>query len=86
MILNPDEFDAAQTYKLLISTIVPRAIGWISTLSTRGIANLARFSFFTVVGRKPPVLSISIQHRSDGVTLKDTYVNMREPENSSQIW
>ena len=34
MILNPDEFDAAQTYKLLISTIVPRAIGWISTLST----------------------------------------------------
>jgi flavin reductase (DIM6/NTAB) family NADH-FMN oxidoreductase RutF len=78
MILNPDEFDAAQTYKLLISTIVPRAIGWISTLSTGGIANLAPFSFFTAVGRKPPVLSISIQHRSDGVTLKDTYVNMRD--------
>ena len=78
MILNPDEFDAAQTYKLLISTIVPRAIGWISTLSTGGIANLAPSSFFTVVGRKPPVLSISIQHRSDGVTLKDTYVNMRD--------
>ena len=78
MILNPDEFDAAQTYKLLISTIVPRAIGWISTLSTGGIANLAPFSFFTAVGRKPPILSISIQHRSDGVTLKDTYVNMRD--------
>jgi flavin reductase (DIM6/NTAB) family NADH-FMN oxidoreductase RutF len=78
MILDADELDAAQTYKLLIATIVPRAIGWISTVSTDGVANLAPFSFFTVVGRKPPVLSITIQHRSDGVTLKDTYVNIRD--------
>jgi len=77
MILDADDLDAAQTYKLLIATVVPRAIGWISTLSTDGVANLAPFSFFTVVGRKPPMLSISIQHRSDGV-LKDTYVNIRD--------
>jgi flavin reductase (DIM6/NTAB) family NADH-FMN oxidoreductase RutF len=78
MILDPDALDAAQTYKILIGAVVPRPIGWISTLSKEGIANLAPFSFFTVACRKPPVLSISIQHKSDGFTLKDTYVNIRD--------
>lgn len=78
MILDADTLDAARTYKILISTIVPRPIGWIGTLSREGIANLAPFSFFTVACRKPPILSISIQHRSDGLTLKDTYVNIRD--------
>ncbi|MBB4640187.1 flavin reductase family protein [Rhizorhapis suberifaciens] len=76
MIINADDLDATQTYKLLIGTIVPRPIGWISTVTKEGVANLAPFSFFTVVGRKPPVLSISIQRKSDGVTDKDTYVNI----------
>jgi flavin reductase (DIM6/NTAB) family NADH-FMN oxidoreductase RutF len=78
MILDPDDLNAARTYKLLIATGVPRPIGWISTLSTDNVANLAPFSFFTVACRKPPILSISIQHRSDGVTLKDTFVNIRD--------
>src|SRR5260221_9087486 len=58
MILDADELDAAQTYKLLIATIVPRAIGWASTLSADGVPNLAPFSFFTVVSRKPRVLGV----------------------------
>jgi flavin reductase (DIM6/NTAB) family NADH-FMN oxidoreductase RutF len=57
---------------------VPRAIGWISTLSKNGVPNLAPFSFFTVVGRKPPMVSLSIQHRADNVTWKDTYVNIHD--------
>jgi flavin reductase (DIM6/NTAB) family NADH-FMN oxidoreductase RutF len=78
MILDVDALDAAQTYKILIATVVPRPIGRISTLSKQGVANLAPFSFFTVACRKPPILSISIQHRSDGFTLKDTCVNIRD--------
>jgi flavin reductase (DIM6/NTAB) family NADH-FMN oxidoreductase RutF len=78
MILDADALDAAQTYKILIATVVPRPIGWISTLSKDGIANLAPFSFFTVACRKPPILSISIQHKSDGFSLKDTYVNVHD--------
>jgi flavin reductase (DIM6/NTAB) family NADH-FMN oxidoreductase RutF len=78
MIIDADELDVEHIYKLLIATIVPRAIGWVSTLSADGVANLAPFSFFTVVGRKPPVVSLSMQHRSDGVTLKDTFVNIRD--------
>jgi len=78
MIIDPDELDVEHIYKLLIGTIVPRAIGWVSTLSLDGVANLAPFSFFTVVGRKPPVLSLTMQHRSDGVSLKDSFVNIRD--------
>ncbi len=78
MILDADDLDVNQIYKLLIATVVPRPIGWVSTMSTDGIANLAPFSFYTVVGRKPPVLSITMQHRSDNVTLKDSFVNIRD--------
>lgn len=78
MILDTEGLDVAQIYKILIATVVPRPIAWVSTLSKDGVANLAPFSFFTVVGRKPPMVSITIQHRSDGVTLKDTYVNIRD--------
>ena len=78
MIIDTDELDVEHIYKLLIATIVPRAIGWVSSLSPTGVANLAPFSFFTVVGRKPPVLSLTMQHRSDGASLKDSFVNIRD--------
>lgn len=77
MIIDTSDLDAEAGYKLLIGTIVPRAIGWVSTQSTAGVANLAPISFFTAVGRKPPMVSLSMQPRSDG-SLKDTLVNMRE--------
>ncbi|MEM5314638.1 flavin reductase family protein [Paraburkholderia sp. JHI869] len=78
MIIDPSTQDAAANYKLLIGSILPRAIAWVSTISTDGVANLAPISFFTAVGRKPPMISISMQPRSDGVTLKDTFVNIRD--------
>ncbi|NTE84561.1 flavin reductase family protein [Agrobacterium tumefaciens] len=78
MYVDPEELDAVSCYKILIGTIVPRAIGWVSTVSTDGVANLAPFSFFTVVSRKPPMVSLTIQPKSDRVTLKDTLVNIRE--------
>jgi hypothetical protein len=33
MIIDVDELDVEHVYKLLIATIVPRAIGWVSSLS-----------------------------------------------------
>jgi flavin reductase (DIM6/NTAB) family NADH-FMN oxidoreductase RutF len=78
MIVDPSTQDATANYKLLIGSILPRAIAWVSTLSKDGVANLAPISFFTAVGRKPPMVSISMQPRSDGITLKDTFVNIRD--------
>jgi flavin reductase (DIM6/NTAB) family NADH-FMN oxidoreductase RutF len=70
--------DAKAAYKLLIGSIIPRPIAWISTVSTEGVGNLAPVSFFTCVGRKPPRISLSVQPKSDGVTLKDSFVNIRD--------
>lgn len=80
MIINPDDLNAKDTYKLLIGAVVPRPIAWVSTISSKGELNLAPFSFFTVASRKPPILAISI---GPGVgeregTVKDTLTNIRE--------
>ncbi len=77
MIFDPETMDVTACYKLLIGSVVPRAIGWASTLSADGVPNLAPFSFFTVVSRKPPMVSLTIQPRSDRRQLKDTLVNIQ---------
>src|SRR5690349_11983364 len=76
--IDPEDLNPTSSYKLLIGSVLPRAIAWVSTQSTTGVGNIAPVSFFTVVGRLPPVLSITLQPRSDGVTLKDTFVNIRD--------
>ena len=78
MIIDSSTLNQTTAYKLLIGSILPRAIGWVSTQSRDGVANLAPISFFTAVGRMPPIISLSLQPRSDGVTLKDTFVNIRD--------
>lgn len=77
MIIDGEDLDPTEAYKLLIGSIVPRAIGWISTLSPAGVANLAPISFFTAAARKPPIVVLSMQPRSTG-ELKDTFINIRE--------
>lgn len=77
MHINPDDLDAKSNYKMLIASIVPRPVAWVSTVSTKGVRNLAPISMFTSVGRKPPRVSLSFQVRSDGA-LKDTFVNIRD--------
>ena len=78
MIIDPSLLDQKAAYKLLIGSVIPRPIAWVSTLSKTGVANLAPISFFTVVSRKPPRVSLTMQPRSDGVTLKDSFVNIRD--------
>ncbi|MFE1195530.1 flavin reductase family protein [Streptomyces olivaceoviridis] len=78
MDIDSRTLDAKSAYKLLIGSIIPRPIAWISTLSADGVGNLAPVSFFTCVGRKPPKVSLSLQAKSDGVTLKDSFRNIRD--------
>jgi flavin reductase (DIM6/NTAB) family NADH-FMN oxidoreductase RutF len=76
--IDSADLDEKSAYKLLIGSIIPRPIAWVSTLSVDGLRNIAPISFFTCVGRKPPRISLSIQPRSDRKTLKDTFVNIRD--------
>ena len=79
------ELSQREAYSLLVDSIVPRPIAWVSTASAAGVPNLAPFSFFTGVSARPPTLALSIASRvvraADGsrqVRSKDTLTNLRE--------
>lgn len=50
------------------SLVVPRPIGWISTISEDGVVNLAPYSFFNAVSADPPFVMFSSAGRKDTIT------------------
>ncbi|GJP41018.1 hypothetical protein CLOM_g665 [Closterium sp. NIES-68] len=52
------ECSSSVLYPLVISTVVPRPIAFISTLSKTGIGNLSPYSYFNAVAHNPPLLAI----------------------------
>lgn len=48
--------------------VVPRPIGWISTISADGIANLAPYSFFNAVSDRPHYIVFGSSGAKDTVT------------------
>lgn len=50
-------------YRTLSSLVVPRPIGWISTVGADGVDNLAPFSYFNAVCNRPPVVLFSAGSR-----------------------
>ena len=65
-------------YKIMIGTILPRPIGWISSVDAQGKFNLAPFSFFNAICANPPHLLFSPTIRSTDKKEKDTLRNVRE--------
>lgn len=74
MEFNPDELDQKAIYKLITGAIIPRPIGWISSISEQGVPNLAPFSFFNVIGDDPPHVMFSTAHANQHK--KDTLNNV----------
>jgi flavin reductase (DIM6/NTAB) family NADH-FMN oxidoreductase RutF len=64
-----------RVYQTLVGLVTPRPIAWVTTISPRGIVNLAPFSFYNVFGANPPVAVISPTLTRDG-RKKDTLVNV----------
>jgi flavin reductase (DIM6/NTAB) family NADH-FMN oxidoreductase RutF len=59
------------------SCTVPRPIGWISTISTAGIANLAPFSQWQNLTFDPPMVMFASNQSPDGKR-KDTVTNAEQ--------
>jgi flavin reductase (DIM6/NTAB) family NADH-FMN oxidoreductase RutF len=74
MQFDPNELDYSAVYKLLTGAIIPRPIGWISSISEDGINNLAPFSYFNAVGDDPPHVMFSVG-RGNNIN-KDTLNNV----------
>ena len=76
MYLDTREMSQRDAYRLLIGSVVPRPIGWVSTVSADDVGNLAPFSFFMAATGSPPTVVLSTSFR-DGEP-KDTLRNVKE--------
>ncbi|MEK8180805.1 flavin reductase family protein [Flavobacterium buctense] len=74
MLFDPNELEYSAVYKLLTGAIIPRPIGWISSISEEGINNLAPFSYFNAVGEDPPHVMFATGRGNN--TNKDTLNNV----------
>jgi flavin reductase (DIM6/NTAB) family NADH-FMN oxidoreductase RutF len=76
LIVDPASTDYPSVYKLLIGSVVPRPIAFVSTISPEGAFNVAPFSFFTVASANPPVLVFNVGQRANPDPRKDTLRNI----------
>ena len=58
------------------SLVFPRPIGWISSISKTGIANLAPYSYFNAVADEPPQVMFCSNGSSTHGKYKDTLSNI----------
>ncbi|MDQ0429494.1 flavin reductase (DIM6/NTAB) family NADH-FMN oxidoreductase RutF [Planomicrobium stackebrandtii] len=72
--INPEQNKERDNYKLLVGSIIPRPIAFVTTQSESGVVNGAPFSYFNIVSSNPPMVSLSIQRPA--AELKDTARNI----------
>jgi flavin reductase (DIM6/NTAB) family NADH-FMN oxidoreductase RutF len=75
MDIDPEKLGVRDRYALLIGSILPRPIAWVSTVSPAGAANLAPFSFFTGIAAEPMSVCFCPVNNRDGMK-KDTLINV----------
>jgi flavin reductase (DIM6/NTAB) family NADH-FMN oxidoreductase RutF len=77
--LTGDEAPDYRTiYKLLTGSVVPRPIGWVSTVNAEGRPNLAPYSFFNATNSKPPHVLFCPGTRATDYAQKDSLNNVRQ--------
>ncbi len=88
MNVSPSEIPHSELYGILLNSVAPRPIAWVSTVSASGHPNLAPFSFFNAVCVDPPLLAFApglrqpkqadAPHSKPWGEPKDTLRNVRE--------
>jgi len=71
MDFDPDALDPALSHNPIKAMVAPRPIGWLSTLSRQGVANLAPYSFFNLVCDAPYMVMFATSGH------KDSFNNVR---------
>ena len=77
MFYEPRNNDHGLPYNPLKACVVPRPIGWISTVNADGAVNLAPFSFFNMLSYNPPYVLFSSGMHPDSAH-KDTVLNIEQ--------
>ncbi|MEO8304528.1 MAG: flavin reductase family protein [Betaproteobacteria bacterium] len=65
MYYDPRLKDHGLPHDPFLAVVVPRPIGWISTLDPSGNVNLAPYSFFNAISGRPPFVMFSSSARKD---------------------
>jgi len=75
MFYEPDKNNHGLARNPFNSLIIPRPIGWISSIDGSGIFNLAPYSFFNAVCYRPPTVMFSAGAGSASDRIKDSARN-----------
>lgn len=75
MFYEPDKDDHGLPFNPYKSIVVPRPIGWISTISHDGVVNLAPYSQFNNLGYDPPYVMFSANSFPESGRRKDSVKN-----------
>jgi flavin reductase (DIM6/NTAB) family NADH-FMN oxidoreductase RutF len=70
--IGPGDWPERELYQLMTALVIPRPVGWISTISAAGVRNVAPYSYFNLMGSDPFFCAFG----STGV--KDSLSNIRE--------
>ena len=76
--IDPKSISIADLHGILLGSITPRPIAFVSTIDKAGNVNLSPFSFFNVFSANPPILIFSPARRVRGNTTKHTLDNVQE--------
>lgn len=75
MFYQPSLRDHGLRHDPFKALVVPRPIGWISSLDAQGRPNLAPYSFFNAMAADPPVVVFGTGLRGTGTERKDSQAN-----------
>jgi flavin reductase (DIM6/NTAB) family NADH-FMN oxidoreductase RutF len=65
MYYNPTDNNHGLAHDPFVALVVPRPIGWISTVNSAGVVNLAPYSFFNIVAHRPSFVMFASARRKD---------------------
>lgn len=65
--LGATDWPAQDLYFLLTGLVIPRPIGWVSSVSNEGVHNIAPYSYFNAMGHQPPTVVFGSGGRKDSV-------------------
>lgn len=66
--VGPEDWPEREFYLMMTALVIPRPIGWISTLSPEGVRNLAPYSYFNLMGSDPFYVAFGSHNEKDSIT------------------
>ena len=76
MEVDPATIPWRDRYRYLTGAIVPRPIGWISSIAPDGVHNIAPFSFFNAACAAPMIVTFAPMRHAETGGKKDTLRNV----------